>query len=167
MKKGIMLVLALGLMVFCIAKDTCAQNAPMIEKIWASPETAYGDTLRVYIMASDSDGDMKWVFVTAKWGKETVTLESENSVTGAPIRLGKGWQKNLNGYLGFDTKRSFYKDGAAKVEVVIEDSKGRESMPMSVSMKIVEKGAKAEKPPAEFKQISIGQIMAEPQPITP
>ena len=168
MKKGILLVFALGLLVFCATEDGLAQGAPKIEQIWASPEVAYGQILRVYIKASDPEGDMKLVQVNAKWGEKDVTAQSANSVASATIRLGKEWRKNLNGYLYFDTKQAFQKNIAdGIIEVVIEDSQGNESMPMSVPVKILQKGAKAEKAPAEFKDLAIGPITAVPHAITP
>ena len=48
MKKGILLVLVLGLMVFCTTKDSIAQGGPpVIEKVWASPVTPIGGLVKI------------------------------------------------------------------------------------------------------------------------
>ena len=162
MKKGILLVLVLGLMVFCVTKDSIAQGGPKLEKIWVSPEVAAGQMLKIYIKASAGAADMKWVDVTAKWGGEGVI--AENSVSAAPIRLGKDARKELNGYIYFRTQKA-HSGITGTFEVVIEDVKGNPCVPESVPVKIVGKGAKSEKPPSDFQEIAIGPLMVPPRPV--
>jgi len=162
MKKGILLVLVLGLMVFCATKDSIAQGGPKVEKVWASPEVAAGQMLKIYIKASAGEADMKYVQVTAKWGGEGVI--PENNVAAAPIRLGKESRKALNGYLYLKTQKGIG-EVEGTLEVVIEDWKGNASMPESVPVKIVGKGAKSEKPPSDFQEIAIGPLMVPPRPV--
>ena len=155
MKKGILLVLVLGLMVFCATKDSNAQGGPpVLEKIWVSPEMNLGGMLKVYIKASDPDGDMRWLIVGAGRGKQVVAA--------VPIRLGKDMRKSINGYVYFDTKRA-QRGGVATgtIEVQIEDWKGNESEAMSATIKIMPKDAKAQKPPADFQEVAIGPIMLD------
>jgi hypothetical protein len=153
MRKGILLVLVLGLMVFCATKDSSAQGGPpVLEKIWLSPEVAYGSMLKIYIKSSDPDGEMRWLYVAVGRGKQTVA--------GVPIRLAKG-TKSVNGYVYWDTKRASLRDAIGTVEVSVEDWKGNESETMSAAVKIVGKGAKVEKMPAEFQEVAIGPVMLD------
>jgi hypothetical protein len=153
MRKGILLVLVLGLMVFCATKDSSAQGGPpVLEKIWASPETAHGKLLKIYIKASDPDGDMKYLIVSAGRGKQTTAS--------IPIRLKKEMGKSLNGYVYWDTSRA-KKNTSGTVEIMIEDSKGNESEAKSLSVSIKAKDAKVEKAPADFQEFDIAPVILE------
>jgi len=154
MKKGILLGLVLGLMVLGTAVESVAQHRPVLEKIWIIPEVNYGSLLKLYIKASDSEGDMKWVVVTAGRGAQPVAS--------VPVRLGKQMRKDLNGYVYWDTRKALLtEETSATIEVLIEDRHGNESETKSVTVKLVPRGAKEEKPPADFKEIAIGPVMLE------
>ena len=155
MRKGILLVLVLGLMVFCATKDSSAQGGPpVIEKVWASPEVPSGKLLKIYIKASDPDGDMKWLFISAGRGKQATTAA-------IPIRIKKESAKSLNGYLYWDTSRA-EKNISGTVEIVIEDSKGMESEAKSVSVEIKGgKDVKAQKASSDFQETAIAPVMMD------
>ena len=152
MRRVIVLGLVLGLMVLGSAMVSSAQEGPKLEKVWAPAEINFGDMLKIYVKASDPTGDMKWLVVTG--GGAGIT----KPVGSAPIRLTKG-MKDLNGYIYWDSSRAAQKSGSATVEIIVEDMKGNESAPMSVNVKMVSKGAKAEKHPAEFQEVEIGPIL--------
>ena len=156
MRKGILLVLVLGLMVFCATKDSVAQAQgakPVIEKVWASPVTPIGTVLKIYIKASDPDGDMKWLYISAGVGKQ--------SVLGAiPVRLKGESTKSVNGYVYFDTSRMTANNVEATAEFTVEDTKGLESEAKSVTLQLKKgKDVKAEKAPSDFQEKEIGPIM--------
>jgi hypothetical protein len=46
-------------------------------------------------------------------------------------------------------------------QIPIEDWKGNESQTMTVPVKIVAKGAKEQKPRADFKEVAIGAVMLD------
>jgi hypothetical protein len=153
MRRGILFGLVLGLMVLGAASVSSAQGGPVLEKIWAPAEVNYGSILKVYVKATDPEGDMKWVVVTGgKGGKPTGSV---------PIRLGKDMKKDLNGFVYYDTGKSAQKDVSGTVFIMIEDQKGNETEEKSVAVKIVAKGAKADKPPADFKEVAIGPVMID------
>jgi hypothetical protein len=153
MRKGILLGLALVLMVLGTAVDSRAQGGPVLEKIWAPAEVDYGKLLKVYIKASDPEGDMRWVTVAGGRGEKP---------TGAvPIRISKEARKDLNGFVYWDTRKAASHNTSGTVFITIEDWKGNESETKSVAVKIVPKGAKAEKPPADFQEKEIGPIMMD------
>lgn len=155
MKKGILLVLVLGLMVFCATKDSIAQGGPpVLEKVWASPVTPSGKLLKIYIKASDPDGDMKWVCVAAGRRKQ-VTMGA------FPIALTREARKSLNGYIYWDTSR-VKKNISGIAEITIEDSKGQQSETKSVFVEIKPgKDVKAEKAPAEFRDVPIAPVILD------
>ena len=153
MRRVIVFGLVLGLMVLGSAMVSSAQEGPKVEKVWAPAEFNFGSLLKIYVKASDPTGDMRWLVVTAGGGGIT------KPVGAAPIRLKKGAGKDLNGYVYWDSSRAFQKSGTATVEIIVEDMKGNESAPMSVTIKMVTKGANAEKPPADFQEVEIAPIM--------
>jgi hypothetical protein len=69
--------------------------------------------------------------------------------------------KELNGYVYWDTRGAANQNASGTVWVLIEDRKGNESQTLSFPVKIVAKGAKAEKPPADFKESAIGPVMID------
>ena len=152
MRRVIVFGLVLGLMVLGSAMVSSAQEGPKVEKVWAPAEFNFGSLLKIYVKASDPTGDMRWLVVTA--GGAGIT----KPVGSAPIRLKKG-MKDLNGFIYWDSSRAAQRSGSTTVEIFVEDWKGNESAPMSVQVKMVTKGAKAEKPPAEFQNVEIGPIM--------
>jgi hypothetical protein len=155
MRKGILLGLVLGLMVLGTASVSSAQGGPVLEKIWAPAEVNWGKILKVYVKASDPEGDMKFVVVSA--GKAGQAMPSGST----PIRLNKASRKSVNGYVYWDTNKAAQRDTAGIVAVQIEDMKGQESEVMTVNVKIVPSGAKVEQPPAEFQEIEIGPVMLD------
>jgi hypothetical protein len=154
MRKGILLVLVLGLMVFCATKDSSAQGSkPVIEKVWASPVTPTGTLLKVYIKASDPDGDMKWLYISAGVGKQS-------TVGAVPIRLKGEAAKSLNGYVYWDSSRMTANSVEATAEFTVEDAKGLESEAKSITLQLKKgKDVKAEKAPSDFEEKEIGPIM--------
>jgi len=153
MRRGIILGLMLGLMVLGPALVCRAQEAPVLEKVWAPAELTSGKILKIYLKASDPQGDMRWLVVS---GGRAGTTHPSGAV---PIRLKKSLGKDLNGYIYWDTSKAFIKEATVKVEILVEDWKGNESETKSVTVKIVNKGVKAEKAPADFQEVEIGPIM--------
>ncbi len=155
MRRGMVLGLVLGMMVLGSAMVCSAQEAPKIEKVWAPAEFNFGSVLKIYLKASDPQGDIRWVYVTA--GGSGITKPSG----AVPIRVKKG-TKDLNGYVYWDSSKAPQKSGSATLEIMVEDMKGNESEGKSVTVKMVAKGAKAEKAPADFQEVEIGPIMMPP-----
>ncbi len=144
---GLALAFALG-----FAIQAQAQSGPVLEKIWAPKEVNAGEVLKVYIKGKAGDSDLRWVTVGAVRG----TGEATSST---PIRLGKGLRKEVNGFVYWDTRNAALSSVKGTVFIQLEDWKGNESQEMSCPVAIVGEGAKAEKPPAEFKDVAIGPIM--------
>ena len=155
MRRGILFGLVLGLMVLGAASVSSAQGGPVLEKVWAPAEVNYGSILKVYVKASDPEGDMRWVLVSAgKTGQAQPTGST-------PIRLNKASRKSVNGYVYWDTTKAAQKNTAGIISIQVEDFKGQESEPMTVTVKIVPKGAKVEQVPAEFQEAEIGPVLLD------
>ena len=153
MRKGILLGLALVLMVWGTATESNAQGGPVLEKIWCSPEVTSGSLVKIYVKATDPEGDMRWVVVSAGKG--------DKPTGSVPIRLGKDMKKDLNGFVYYDTLRAPQKNVSGTAYIMIEDQKGNESEVMKVAVKVVAQGAKAEKPPADFQEVAIGPVLID------
>jgi hypothetical protein len=153
MRRGILFGLVLALMVLGAASVSSAQGGPVLEKVWAPAEVNWGSILKVYVKASDPEGDMRWVLVSAgKTGQAQPTGST-------PIRLKKDVRKSVNGYVYWDTNMAAQKNTEGIVVIQVEDFKGQESEPMTVKVKIVPKGAKVEQPPADFQEAEIGPVI--------
>ena len=153
MRKGIFLGLALVLMVLGTAMESRAEGtAPVLEKVWVSPQVNHGDLLKIYIKGSDPDGDIRFIQVSA--GRK-------GGVVGSMIRLKKEDRQDLNGYVFWDTGQAAQRNTGGVVEVTLQDWKGNESETISVPVKIVSTGGKSEPTPAEFKDRAIGPIMID------
>ncbi len=152
MKKLVLLGMAVALMVFGITMQAGAQGAPKLEKIWAPAEVDFGKDLMVYVKASDPEGNMRWVVVSM--GRGTGAPQGS-----APIWLHKQSRSEVNGYVYWNTGIAASQTVSGMVYIQIVDWKGNESETMALPVKIVPRGAKSEKPPAEFKQVEIGPIM--------
>lgn len=142
-------------MVLGTALMAYAQEGPVLDKIWAPKEVNAGEVLKIYIKAHDPNGDMRFVVVTGGRG-----TDNPNATAGTPIRLGKDLRKDVNGYVYWDTKGAAMRNVKGTFWVMIEDWKGNESETMSCQVSLVGKDAKKEKPPADFKEVAIGPIMA-------
>jgi hypothetical protein len=153
MKKIFVLGLALACMVLGTAIQSYAQGGPVLEKIWAPKEVNAGQLLKIYVKAKAGDSDMRWVIVGAERGTGAPTAS-------VPIRLGKEFKKELNGYVYMDTRGAAMKNVKGTVYIQIEDYKGNESQEMSAPVALVGKDAKPEKPPADFKEVTIGPAVA-------
>jgi hypothetical protein len=153
MRKGILLGLALVLMVLGTAMESRADGAPpVLEKVWVSPQVNHGDMLKIYIMGSDPDGDIRFIQVGA--GRK-------GGIVGSMLRLKKDDRKDLNGYVYWDTGQAAQRNTGGTVEITLQDWKGNESESMSVPVRILPMGAKSEATPAEFKDKALGPIMID------
>ena len=153
MRKGIFLGLALVLMVLGTAMESRAEgSAPVLEKVWVSPQVNHGDMLKIYIKGSDPEGDIRFIQVAA--GRK-------GGVVGSMIRLKKEDRQDLNGYVFWDTGHAAYRNTGGTVEVTLQDWKGNESETISVPVRIVSTGAKAQPAPEGFKDQALGPIMID------
>ena len=159
MRKGILL--AAAMLVLMGSSMAFAQDkTPVLQEVWAPSEINFGDLLKVYVRATDPDGDMRWIVVSAGRGTQPAGATE--------IRLTKPYRAEVNGYLFWDSHKAASENTSGMAWIAIEDWKGNESATKSVAVKVVPKGAKEQKPPAGFKEVAIGPIVIEnPQKMSP
>jgi hypothetical protein len=154
-------VVILG-MAGCATVPKGSGSPPVLENVFLSPEVNFRDTVKLYLRASDPDGDMKWVLTS---------IGQRADVEGRPIypgatRLRGEHQKSVSGCLVWDSSRAVAaQEGAAVSGVVaiwVEDAAGNSSEKKYLPVTIVQSGAKFQSPPAgEFSEKAIGNIIVD------
>ena len=156
MSKRVLMVMVAALMIFGFTMDSGSQgrgSAPVVEGIFATPEFNHGDVVKIYIHATDADGDIRWVRVTA--GNYT-----------AVTRVKKDMGGNLNGYIFWSSSQAARREGKITLQIAVDDWAGNESNAVSVPLVMKAGGAKMQPPPAEFKDVEIGPVMIQPTPFS-
>ena len=128
---------------------------PVINQSFASPQISPGRIWKVYLKASDADGDMKeFVCTIHQPGVGTYPL----SIT----RIREGNQKNLSGYLFLNVDAFRNLDFVElTLTVQIRDRAGQFSEPAKFPLSINSRYAQ-EPPPAEvFRENNLGPVMIQ------
>jgi hypothetical protein len=131
---------------------------PVITQSYASPQISPGSSWKVYLKASDADGDMKAFFCTVDQpGLATYPL----SIT----RIKEGNQKELSGYL-FLNISAFRKLDFVELTLTVEiqDRAGNFSKPANFPLFINSRYAQEPPPPGAFQENNLGPIMIELRP---
>lgn len=137
------------------------KNSPVIEKSFASSQLRPGALWKIYIRASDPDGDMETIeTVVEQTGMGTypasfIRIKSENGK-----ELSGYVYLNMSGPSGYD----FLYNQELTVSVQIKDKAGHTSSP--VSFKVLLLAGKVPKTPPEgvFKEAELGPIMVTLRP---
>ncbi len=127
---------------------------PVMEKAFASKVISPGDPWKVYIKASDQDGDMRMFildFQRPGWPTSPYYLG-----------IGKGERRRLSGYLILYTSNVPNLDDLisldAELTVIIQDRAENSSQPVAFPLTF-DYRAKAEEPEAgTFEEVSLGMI---------
>lgn len=130
------------------------KHAPTLEAVYAQPEIGDGNNWRVYVRATDPDGDLDKIFIGfqqpgAWWAPQFMILP-------------KSQRKELNGAVfywaslqGGGHSTTVY----ASVHIYVEDRAGNRSGARSIEFAVLQDGTKDKnQPPAGFKKIVIGQM---------
>jgi hypothetical protein len=129
------------------------KGVPIITRSFASPQVSPGDTWRVYLSASDPDGDMKAVYcVIDQPGMGTYPV----SIT----RIREDQQRELSGYLYLTTAgMAGLNFGNLVLKIQIRDQAGNFSEPVSFSLSFNPRAHQEEAPPGLFQDKELGPIM--------
>ncbi len=131
---------------------------PVITEAFASKQVSSGETWRVYINASDVDGDMDQI---------NCSIDQPGVFPAYPTaytKIGQDQQKNLSGYLYLDTS-GLYRSMNIYLTLSIRDKAGHFSAPVMFPLNIIQPSGKQkeirqEKPPrGTFQDKSLGPIM--------
>jgi hypothetical protein len=157
-------LLALGLMMFPPACATITHpgkggSPPVIGKIYASKNLRPGDTLKIYIQASDPDGDMQKVIVTLGRG-DGPGPDFYISFT----RLKKEDRKAISGYLYWYSGENANSLAHGRMTLQIQDMAGNLSNPIILPISFRWRARQESPPPGEFEEKEIGPIMIDIRP---
>ncbi len=135
------------------------KEVPVITQLFASKQVRMGEPWRVYLNATDPDGDMSQIVCSEEF-QAGLLQPYPISIT----KIEKDEQKNLSGYLYLDTS-GLHRPISITVSVSIKDKAGHFSAPVEFSLNIVrpsqqEKEVRQENPPqGVFQNKNLGRIM--------
>jgi hypothetical protein len=127
--------------------------SPLIHKSYAAARIREGDTWKVYLNASDPDGDMKYIVCT-------VDQPGVGVYPASFTRIGEGQRKELSGFLYLNT--AGFEDLTfltLVLTVQIQDMAGHFSPPAAFPLQLT--GSDRQEPPSggEFEETNLGPIM--------
>lgn len=136
-----------------VKKEKEGKSVPVITQSFASSEVRPGDTWKIYLKASDPDGDMKNLYASIfQPGMGTYPL----GIT----RIKESDSNDLNGYFylntGDDPGMNF-KD--LLLTVNIQDRAGHFSAPAVFRLAFNERSVQQTPPPGVFQEKDLGPIM--------
>ena len=128
-------------------------QSPVITQAFASKQLALGDTWKVYLNASDPEGDMEYI----------VCAISQPGVASYPAtrtNIRERWQKDLSGYLYLTTGNERTLEFLTlRLTVQIQDKEGHYSKSVSLPFTFTPKPRREDPPSGIFKEQSLGAIM--------
>jgi len=126
---------------------------PVIEQSFASKAMKKGDTWRIYLKASDPDGDMKTIVAYLRVGGMGGTT------TVSHTRIKEDGRQKIDGYLywypGFDS----YGVPEMVMTIQIQDMAGHFSIPVSLPLVMELSGSQESPPQGVFQEKELGPVM--------
>jgi hypothetical protein len=126
---------------------------PVIRQSFTSPHIRLGEPWKVYLNASDPDGDMQTIVCTLEQPGVGVYPASFTKI---PV----GAQKNLSGYVYLNTSGA---QGLNFIKLVltvqIQDKAGNYSTPVSFPITFDPRSRQEGPPPGVFQENDLGPIM--------
>jgi len=164
MKKGLLAVILL--FVWITGCDTFmgieekekiyGKEAPAITGSFASKRLRPGDTWKIYLQASDPDGDMDQIACT-------LVQPAKGEYSPSFVKIGEGTSKELSGYLHLNTKS---RDGSGwmnflnvTLTVQIQDKAGHYSGPVHFPLAFQDRFTREPVPDGVFEEQDLGPIM--------
>ncbi len=136
-------------------KGERGKGTPVISESFASPSLGPGDTWKVYLNASDSDGDMKYILCTLDQPGIGPSPVSFTRIKGKDRQQFSGYIYLFTGGMG---GVNFF-PLTLTLTVQVQDQAGHFSNPVSFSLSFG-LGAQQESPPPDvFQEIDLGPIM--------
>lgn len=161
MRKKFLAGMALLLLVGCAIlggleerEKTYGKAAPVITQSFASKQIRPGDNWKVYLNASDPDGDMKTII-------SMIDQKGEGAYTAGFTRIREDQQRgNLSGYIYLNTAGL---QGLTYITLVlnvqIQDKAGHYSAPVSFPLAFKSGSHQENPPPGVFQEKELGPIM--------
>jgi hypothetical protein len=131
--------------------------APTITAYFAAQELRGGDTWKIYLNASDPDGDMKYIVAS-------IDQAGMGAYSASYTRIAKERRKEFSGYVYLNTMSSaaytstiFYN---LRLTLQIQDRAGNYSQPVVVPLNFEYRaGAQAFPPSGKFEEKDLGPVM--------
>jgi len=164
-KKLAIVISLLFLLASCAALDPIeireqkyGKSIPVISESFASKELRVGDTWKVYLNASDPDGDMRYIVaIIEQPGKEAYPPSY--------TRIKEENQKSFSGYVYLNTIGvEGFDYGIITLHIQIQDKAGHLSKPVSFPLTFTQRAKQEEPPQGIFKDTALGPIMIKLKP---
>ena len=127
--------------------------SPIIHRSYAATQVWPGDTWKVYLLASDPDGDMKNIVCT-------LDQPGVGIYPASLTRIAEGRQKELSGFIYLNTQSfeslTFV---TLNLTVQVQDMAGHYSPPAAFPLLLTPSGQQEPPPPGVFQEINLGPIM--------
>ena len=155
----VFLFLAMGFSTLMAAEGQEGANVkavPVITQSFAAKEVKPGDTWRVYLNVSDSDGGLKNIYAVVDQlgvGQYPVSI----------IRIKGQNNKELSGYIYLDTYNPYatLEFTPLQLTVQVQDRAGRWSAPAVFPLYIHSRATQEAPPQGIFKEDDLGPVMVE------
>jgi len=160
-------ILALLLFTGCTAceslevkEEKYGKALPVIEQSFASKAMRKGDTWRIYLRASDPDGDMKTILAYFKKGGGG----GPTAVSHTQIK--ENDRREINGYLYWHPGPEVENFSEMAMTIQIEDMAGHFSKSVSLPLRIQPSGSQELPPEGAFQEKELGPIMITLKPVS-
>ncbi len=129
-------------------------GVPIITQAFASKEVRPGESWKIYLKASDPNGEMKSIYAT-------VYQPGVGQYPATVIRVKEGNQKELSGYIYLPTFTSWHPMDYANlsVSVQVQDRGGNFSDPVGFLLSLNPRTSQEGPPQGVFKEQELGPIM--------
>ena len=167
MKKQLSLALALLFLAGCAGfmsleetEKKYGKAGPQITRSFASPEIKLGDSWKIYLNASDPDGDMKTIVCNLR----------QTGVGAYPvsfIKIPDDQNRNLSGFIFLNTLGASREvEGQSfTLTVQVQDKAGHSSEPSSFPLAFSSLGQQESPPPNAFQDRNIGPLLITLKPV--
>ena len=129
--------------------------APVITQSFASPQIAPGKNWRIYLKASDADGDMEAIV-------STVYQPGVGTYPVSFTRIGENYGKELSGYVYLFIPHLDALDNVGiTITIQIRDRAGQFSQPVKFPLSIGFLSQEESPPPGVFQENDLGPILVD------
>ena len=140
-----------------VREKTYGKGVPVISQSFASPKITPGRTWKVYLTASDPDGDMKNII-------GEIDQPGVGTYPVSITRIKDGDRQELSGYVYLNTPLDFDMYNLT-LHIQIEDKAGHYSRPASFPLTFSSLARQEPPPQGLFKEKDLGPILVQLHPI--
>ena len=145
-----------------VREEKYGKAAPVITASFASQQLSPGDNWKIYLKASDPDGDMQYV----------VAVVEQRGLGAYPIsytKLKEGNQKELSGYVFLNTSGPFGDSWlysySLTIIVQIRDKAGHNSQPATFQVAFDSRYTQQSPPSGTYEENNLGPVLVILRPI--